>query len=100
MSKPKLRNKDLDNGEKIAKRVLAQVRILDSCEHLRGIQSQTRRDAQVLSKLQKLPVIPDIALRELLTKLKKRDLRLAGQIAAIRKNLDVACELLKPPGCL
>src|SRR6266481_537340 len=96
MSKPKLRNKDQENGERIARRVLAQVHILDSCEQLRHIRSQMRRDTQVFSKLEKFTVIPDIALRELLARLKKRDLRHADEIAAITESLDVACEILKP----
>jgi len=98
MSKSKSRTENGDGGDETAKRVLAQVRILDSSEQLRDVQRQMRRNAQVFTKLQKLPTIPDTALRELLAKLKKSAHSLASQIADIRENLDVACNLLKPPG--
>jgi hypothetical protein len=96
MSKAKSSKKKLDAGEKKALRVVAQVRILDSCEHLRDMQWQMRRHAHGLAKSAKLRVIPDVAVRELLATLKKRDLNLADQIADIRENLDVANGLLGP----
>ena len=56
-----------------------------------------RRHAHVLAKPEKLRAIPDMAIRELLANLKKRDLNLADQIAGVTENPDVACKLLKPP---
>jgi len=87
----------VDGEEKTAKGVVAQVRILDSCDILRDMQWQIRRHAHGLAKLAKLRVIPDLAIREMLATLRKRDLNLADQIADIRENLDLACGLLKPP---
>jgi hypothetical protein len=99
MRKPKSKKKrSVDAGEKRAMRVLAQVRIVDSCEDLRDMQWQMRRHAHGLSKLAKLEVIPDVAVRELLATLRKRELNLADRIADIRENLDLACGLLKPLG--
>ena len=97
MANSKSRTNNVDGGEETAKRVLAQVRILDSSEQLRDVQRQMRRNAQVLTKLQKLPNFPDSAIRELLAKLKKSAHSLASQIADIREDLDVASNLLKPP---
>jgi len=97
MAKSKSRAQNGDGGEETAKRVLAQVRILDSSEQLRDVQRQMRRNAQVFTKLQKLPNFPDSAIRELLAKLKKSAHSLASQIADIREDLDVASNLLKPP---
>ena len=98
MAKPKSSKKNVGGGQKTALRVVAQVRILDSCENLRDMQWQMRRHAHGLAKLAKLRVIPDPAVRELLATLRKRDLNLADQIADIRENLDLACNLLKPLG--
>ena len=98
MANSKSRTNNEDGDEETAKRVLAQVRILDSSEQLHDVQRQMRRNAQVFTKLQKLPTIPDSGLRELLAKLKKSAHSLASQIADIREDLDVACNLLKPPG--
>jgi len=98
MANSKSRTNNEDGDEGTAKRVLAQVRILDSSEQLRDVQRQMRRNAQVFTKLQKLPNFPDSALRELLSKLKKSAHSLASQIADVRQDLDVACNLLKPPG--
>jgi len=42
-------------------------------------------------------MIPDAPLRELLTKLKKRDNEIIAQISEIRRHLDDACAFLKPP---
>jgi len=59
--------------------------------------SALRTSVQVVGKLQKLPMIPDAPLRELLTKLKKRDNEIIAQISEIRRHLDDACAFLKPP---
>jgi len=98
MANSKSRTNNEGRDEEIAKRVLAQVRILDSSEQLRDMQRQMRRNAQVFTKLQNLPTIPDAALRELLSKLKKSAHSLASQMADMKENLDIACNLLKPPG--
>ena len=65
-------------------RVVAQVRILDSCENLRNMQWQMRRHAHGLAKLAKLRVIPDVAVRELLATMKKRELHLADELRVER----------------
>jgi hypothetical protein len=97
MAKPKLSKKNIGSEATTAKRVVAQLHIVDSCEKLRDMQWRMRRHAHRVAKLTKLRVIPDLAVRELLATLRKRDLNLADEIADIRENLDLACGLLKPP---
>lgn len=97
MAKPELRNQNLLGGENPAGRILAQGRIVDSCEHLRDLQRQMRRHARIFTELQRLPLIPDLG-RELVAKLKKSNQTVADQIADIKENLEVACTLLNPPG--
>src|SRR5258708_3161409 len=96
-SKTKPTKRTKEKGEKLVKRVVAQVRILDSSEQLHDIQRRMRRYVRVFIELAKLATLPEASLRELLTKLKKRDLTLVDEIGEIRKSLDIACALLKPP---
>jgi hypothetical protein len=96
MAKPKTTKQNAEIDEATAKRILAQVRIVDAAEYLKALQRQLRHRVKIFKELENLPAIPELATRELLLRLKKNDLLFVDEMDEVRDSLDIACALLKP----